>query len=197
MYFLPQTVYWFQLVAGHSSGAILVALSKQKLYIMATNSNTSTMEKKRTITLKRIFNLPLNTVWKAWSEPASFKKWWGPKEYTCPDCSIDFKIDGTYLASMQDASGKKIWSTGKYQEIVPKKKIVYTDSFADSHGNIVPASYYSMPDMDMKTLVTIELEEKDGKTNMILHHTGIPDEMGDDCMKGWQSSFDKMESGLQ
>jgi uncharacterized protein YndB with AHSA1/START domain len=158
----------------------------------------TTAEKQKTISVKRTFNLPLNKVWKAWTEPESFKKWWGPKEYTCPDCTIDFKVGGKYLNSMQGADGKKIWSTGTYKEIIPLKKIVYTDSFADSKGNVVPASVYNMSgDWAMELLVTVEFEETAGKTDMTLKHTGLPPEMTDDCMKGWQSSCDKLESNLK
>lgn len=158
----------------------------------------SIAEKQKTISIKRTLNLPLNTVWKAWTESESFKKWWGPKEYTCPDCTIDFKIGGKFLASMQGEDGKKIWSTGMYKEIIPQKKIVVTDSFADSDGNIVPASYYKMPgEMPLELLVTVELEEVDGKTNMSLQHAGLAVEIADDCIKGWQSSFDKLESNLK
>lgn len=157
-----------------------------------------TAEKHKTITIKRTFNLPLSAVWKAWTEPESMKKWWGPKEYTCPDCSIDFKVGGKFLASMQGADGKKIWSTGTYKEIVPLKKIVNTDSFADSTGNIVPASYYKMSgDWGLELLVTTEFEEVDGKTNLSLQHAGLPVELSDECMQGWQSSFDKLESNMK
>ena len=156
------------------------------------------VEKHKTISIKRTFKLPLNKVWKAWTEAQSFKKWWGPKEYTCPDCTIDFKIGGKYLASMQGEDGKKVWSTGTYKEIILQKKIVYTDSFADSTGNIVPASEYNMPgEWESELLVTLNFEEVNGKTNMSLQHEGLPVEMGDDCMKGWQSSFDKLESNIK
>jgi uncharacterized protein YndB with AHSA1/START domain len=157
-----------------------------------------TAEKHRTITVKRTFNLPLNTVWKAWTESESMKKWWGPKEYTCPDCTIDFKVGGNFLASMQAADGKKIWSTGTYKEIIPLKKIVNTDSFADSNGNIVPASYYKMPgEWGLELQITTEFKEVEGKTNLSLQHVGLPAEIADECMKGWQSSFDKLESNIE
>ncbi|MBK6839247.1 MAG: SRPBCC domain-containing protein [Bacteroidetes bacterium] len=157
-----------------------------------------TAEKHKTITIKRTFNLPLSAVWKAWTEPESMKKWWGPKEYTCPDCSIDFRVGGKFLASMQGADGQKIWSTGTYKEIVPLKKIVNTDSFADSTGTIVPASYYKMSgDWGLELLVTTEFEEVDGKTNISLQHAGLPVELSDECMQGWQSSFDKLESNMK
>lgn len=74
------------------------------------------------------------------------------------------------------------------------KKIVNTDSFSDSEGNIVPPSYYNMPgDWEPELLITVEFEEVNGKTNMKLQHEGLPAEMIDDCKKGWQSSLDKIE----
>ncbi|HEV7782417.1 MAG TPA: SRPBCC domain-containing protein [Chitinophagaceae bacterium] len=164
---------------------------------MTISNSAATAAEQDTLTLKRTFDLPVTTVWKAFSDPESFKKWWGPKEYTCPDCTIDFKVGGKYLASMQGEDGKKIWSTGTYKEIVPLKKIIVTDSFADSKGNIVPASYYNMPGKwELDCLVTVEFEEADGKTNLKLQHAGLPPEMIDDCRKGWQSSFDKLEENL-
>ncbi len=164
---------------------------------MTTSNDVTTAEQQKTISIHRTLNLPLTTVWEAWSEPESFKKWWGPKEFTCPDCSIDFKVGGKFLASMQGEDGKKIWSTGTYKEIIRQKKIVVTDSFADSKGNIVPASDYKMPDMELELLVTVEFEEANGKTNISLRHAGLATEIADECIKGWQSSFDKMESNLK
>jgi uncharacterized protein YndB with AHSA1/START domain len=45
---------------------------------------------------------------------------------------------------MRGPDGKDYWSAGTYKEIVPMKKIVVTDSFADENGKIVSASYYGM-----------------------------------------------------
>ena len=161
---------------------------------MATNNNITAAEKQETLTINRTFNLPLATVWKAWYDAESLKKWWGPEEYTCPDCTIDFKVGGKFLASMQGRDGKKIWSTGEYKEIVPLKKIVNTDCFSDSEGNIVSASYYDMPgDWNDELLVTFEFEEENGKTTLKLLHEGLPAEMLEDCRKGWNSSLNKIE----
>jgi uncharacterized protein YndB with AHSA1/START domain len=44
-----------------------------------------------------------------------------------------------------DGVVKDFWNTGIYREVVPMEKIVTTISFADEHGNTVPASHYSMP----------------------------------------------------
>lgn len=155
-------------------------------------------EEKKTITIDRTFNLPLTTVWKAWSEPENLKKWFSPEGYTAPDSNIDFKVGGKFLNSMKAPNGKITWSTGTYNEIIPGKKIAYSDSFADVQGNIVSASYYGMPgDWDLALSVTVEFEEVDGKTNMKLQHSGLPVEAAEDCKKGWQMCFDKLEQNLK
>ncbi len=43
------------------------------------NDNSTSREQQKTVNIKRTFDLPLETVWKAWSEPESLKKWWGPR----------------------------------------------------------------------------------------------------------------------
>ena len=165
---------------------------------MTTSNDVATAGKQKTITIKRLLNLPLTTVWRAWTFPDDCKKWWGPKEYTCPECIIDFKVGGKYLSSMKSTDGKEIWSTGTYKEIIPLRKIVMSDSFADSEGNIVPASFYNMPgEWNSEQIITLEFEEVDGKTNMSLQHAGLPVEIADDCIQGWQSSFDKLESNVE
>ncbi|MBA3704626.1 MAG: SRPBCC domain-containing protein [Bacteroidetes bacterium] len=157
-----------------------------------------TTEKKKTVSIKKTFNLPLKTVWKAFTEPETFKKWCGPENYTCPAASIDFKVGGKYLFSMKGEDGKEIWSTGTYKEIIPFKKIVYTDNFSDSNGNIIPASDYNMPgEWNSDLLVTILFEEVDGKTNLSLEHVGIPAEVYNDTHSGWQSMLDKIEKNIK
>jgi uncharacterized protein YndB with AHSA1/START domain len=94
--------------------------------------------------------------------------------------------------------GQPIWSTGVYREIVPFERIVVTDSFADENGNVVSATHYGMPDdFPLEMLVTVELEEVDGKTKMTLRHEGLPaGEMLEGAGTGWKESFDKLAESL-
>ena len=153
---------------------------------------------KKAIVIDRVFNLPLNKVWKAWSEPEGFKKWWGPEDYTCPTSEVDFRVGGKYLHCMRSSNGEEFWSTGVYKEIIPYKKQVYTDSFSDEEGNVIPASAYNMPgDWPTELQVTLTFEEGGEKTRLKLQHEGIPDEMRDDCIKGWNESLDKLERNIK
>jgi len=155
--------------------------------------------KNETLILSRTFNAPRDKVWKAWTDAKEFKKWWGPEGFKAPTIDIDLKVGGKYLWCMRgsQAPGKpeeNFWTTGSFKEIVPMKKLVYTDSFADEKGNPVQPAYYGMSDMADRQEVTVELEEEGEKTRMTLTHKGLlTDKMKDDCAMGWNSSFNKMD----
>ena len=150
------------------------------------------------IVINRVFNLPVSVVWLAWTDTEYFKKWWGPRGFTCPSSKMEAKVGGKYLNCMRGPDGKEYWSTGVVKELIPERKLVVTDSFSDDKGNIKPASEYGMPgDWPKELLITVYLEEADGATKMKLKHQGIPGEMREDCIKGWNESFDKLEENIK
>ncbi|MES2559457.1 MAG: SRPBCC domain-containing protein [Bacteroidota bacterium] len=167
---------------------------------MTTENNDQAIagnQQTKTVSITRIFDLPLDTVWKAWTEPESFKKWWGPTDFSCTSCTIDFRVGGKNLANMRGPDGKEIWGTGTYKEIKPRQKIVYDDNFSDEKGNTVPPSYYDMPGEWPGSVVTVTFEEVNGETKMRLEHEGIPEEMYNDCIAGWQESLDKLQNNVR
>jgi uncharacterized protein YndB with AHSA1/START domain len=150
------------------------------------------------VVIYRVFDLPVNKVWKALTEPEEFKKWWGPKGFTCPSSKMEAKVGAKYLNCMLGPDGKEYWSTGTVKELIPEKKLVVTDHFSDSKGNIKNASAHGLPgNWPTELLITFELEEADGATKLRLQHEGIPEEMHEDCKKGWNESFDKLEENIK
>jgi len=150
------------------------------------------------IVIYRVFNLPKRLVWLALTDPEYFKKWWGPKGFTCPTSKMEARVGAKYLNCMRGPDGKEYWSTGIVKELIPEKKLVVTDSFSDSEGNIKSASEHGLPgDWPRELLITFELEEADGATKLHLTHEGVPDEMHEDCKKGWNESFDKLEENIK
>jgi uncharacterized protein YndB with AHSA1/START domain len=150
------------------------------------------------LVITRIFDAPRELVWKAWTEPEHVMRWWGPKGFTSPVCKIDFREGGKYLFCMRSPEGQDYWSIGVYREIVPMERIVCTDSFADEKGNPVPASHYGMPgDWPQELIVTVTLEEHEGKTKMTMRQAGIPaGQMKEMAQAGWNESFDKLAEDL-
>ena len=151
------------------------------------------------LTITRVFDAPRDRVWRAWTDPEQFKRWWGPQGFTSPFCRIDLRVGGAYLFCMRSPEGQDFWSTGNYREIAPLQRLVWTDSFADENGNVVPASHYGMgSDFPPELLVTVTLEDQGGKTVMTLRHAGMPPgEMSDSAAAGWNGSFDKLAEAVR
>ncbi|SDX67243.1 SRPBCC domain-containing protein [Flavobacterium degerlachei] len=160
-------------------------------------SKTKEKQNEQELRLTWTFDAAREHVWKAWTDSESFIKWWGPKHFSCPFCSIDFKVGGKYLNCMLSRDGRDFWSSGTYIEIIPMMRIVYTDSFSDEKGNILPATHYGIEGLPLELLVTVTFEESEGGTKMSLSHVGIPaGEMQDRIKMGWNESFDKLEKML-
>lgn len=157
-----------------------------------------TQVNKDILTITRTFDAPRQLVWKAWTDPELYKKWWGPTHFTCPVFERDLRVGGKYLSCMRSPDGQDFWVTGYYREITPYDRLVYTDSFADEHGNVVPSThYYGMPEMPLETLVTVTLVEEDGKTVMTMQHNLPAGEHASGANEGWNQSFDKLAAALQ
>lgn len=151
------------------------------------------------LAISRVFDAPRELVWRAWTEPERFMRWWGPKDFTSPSCEIDLRVGAKYLWCTQWPGGRKSYTTGEYREIVPFERLVYTDSFADANGTVVPASYYDMTEeIPLEMLVTVTFEEHEGQTTMTLRHAGfLTAELSDMTSAGWNESFDKLATSLR
>jgi uncharacterized protein YndB with AHSA1/START domain len=160
-----------------------------------TNQDISSRE----LVITRVFDAPRALVWKAWTDPEQVMRWWGPKDYTSPFCKIDLSVGGKYLFCMRSPEGIDYWSTGVFREIVPMERIVFTDSFSDDQGNVVPASHYGMgEDFPTELEVTVTFEEEGGKTKMTLRHAGMPEgDIMEQTGAGWNESFDKLAESLR
>ena len=102
------------------------------------------------IVIERIFDAPRELVWRAWTEPEHFKKWWGPKSYTSPVTTIDLRMGAKYLNCMCSSGGQEYWGTGIYHKsstwhvddfIGPRRKrknskLSYPKSFVPGEGPV-------------------------------------------------------------
>lgn len=149
--------------------------------------------------ITRVYNAPRERVWQHWTDPDQYLCWSSPKDYTGSYAKFDLHVGGKYLNCMRGPEGQEIWSTGTYKEIIEPNRIVMTDSFADEHGNIVPATYYGMgSDLPMEMEVEVTLEDIGGKTRVTLEHCGLPEgEILEQTKEGWNQSLDKLADCLE
>lgn len=171
--------------------------NNNQLTVNDNKMNSDTI-KKRDLTVTRVFNAPVASVWKAWSDPELVMKWWGPTGFTSPSCKMDFREGGTTLACMRapkEFGGQDMYNTWAYKKIVPMEFIEYIFDWADKDGNrIDPASIGLPPGMprDMRHTVTFK-DLGNGKTEMIMTEFGYSsDQLHDLSKAGLEQCLDKM-----
>ncbi len=162
---------------------------------------TETTVMTNAIVVRRIFDAPLDLVWKAWTEPRLVERWWGPKDYSSPGCSIDLRVGGRCLLSMRAPAyqgGQVSYTVGIYKRIEPKRLLEFTQSLADKDGNLIdPASIGMPPDFPKEMLETVTFEEKKGMTKVTVTVLGMsPGQMWVFALAGWHQSLDKLEDSL-
>jgi uncharacterized protein YndB with AHSA1/START domain len=158
------------------------------------NVNTKTQD---AVVIERIFEAPPDLVWQMWTDPEHFKQWYGPLGFSVPVAEMDLCVGGRRLVCMASPDGKmKMWTTGRYLEIAPHRRLVYTESPTDENGNIVSPAAMGMPDGYLATTeVTVQLQDLGGRTKMVMTHAGVPAESG--AGGGWQQAFDKLVDHLE
>ncbi len=80
------------------------------------------------LVLERIVDVPVELVWKAWTRPEHLTKWFTPAPWKTTECTIDLRPGGLFHTMMQSPEGQSFPCDGCYLEIIPNKKLVWTDS---------------------------------------------------------------------
>jgi uncharacterized protein YndB with AHSA1/START domain len=143
---------------------------------MKTDENTR-------LEIRRVINAPRDRVYAAWTDPAQLKEWWGPESVRTRNLVADARVGGKYRWDLTNPEGEEMTVFGEYRELVAGKKIVFTWKWDD--------------DDDWKTVnsvVTIELSDRDGGTELTLTHEKLPSEASRDRHnEGWESVLDRLE----
>jgi uncharacterized protein YndB with AHSA1/START domain len=149
---------------------------------MAARSSAATDPAERELVITRIFDAPRHLVFKAWTEPEHFRRWWGPKGFTNPVCEMDVRPGGAYRFCTRSPEGRDYWVHGVYREIVEPERLVFTYAVQDVAGK---------PGHQM--LVTVSFSDHDGKTRLTMHQAlfeTVADR--DDHVRGWNEVLDHL-----
>jgi len=137
---------------------------------------------KTSLEIKRIINAPREHVYRAWTDPVQLKEWWGPEGVRTRNFTADARVGGKYRWDLFNQDGEEMSVFGEYRELIPGNKIVFTWKWDD--------------DEDWKThdsVVTIELADCDGGTELTLTHEKLPSEASRDRHnEGWSSVLDRL-----
>jgi uncharacterized protein YndB with AHSA1/START domain len=147
---------------------------------MAAGSNERQSEKPELeLVITRVLDAPRELVWKAWTDPESAAKWWGPKGFTLPHYEMDPRPGGAWRVCMRSPEGEDHWAHGVYKEITEPERLVYTWIWEKGRQD--------------EKLVTVTFAPQGAKTMLTLHQVGFDTvEDRDDHQKGWSEVLDRL-----
>lgn len=139
---------------------------------------------KRTLTLKKTFDAPVELVWEAWTQPEHIAQWWAPKGMKVTIISHEFKEGGRWKYVMPMPDGSQFISEGVYYEIIQFKKIVSSADFKPMTAGVEIRALFEA------------IGEKTNFVFSVLHPTeeyrNQQEKMG--FYNGWGSTFDRLET---
>ena len=154
----------------------------------AKNETTTDRQSDREVVITRTFDGPARLVFEAWTTPELLMKWWTPPSFgiTFIACKADVRTGGTYKFVMGHPSfDQPMTFHGKYLEVVPGKKLVWTNEEGD------PGS-----------VTTVTFEEKDGKTHLRLSDVhpskaALDAELESGAISGYPEQFNQLDMLLK
>ncbi|WP_421954059.1 SRPBCC family protein [Polaromonas sp.] len=86
----------------------------------------------RELVLTRLIDAPREKVFKAWTTPELLVQWFTPKPWQTVRAEVDVRPGGASLVVMRGPDGTEFPNRGVYLEVVPNKRLVFTDAFTEA-----------------------------------------------------------------
>ncbi|ACX66113.1 SRPBCC domain-containing protein [Paenibacillus sp. FSL H8-0457] len=164
-----------------------------------------TEQSKQGLLLSRVFNAPRELVFKVWTDPEHFGKWWGPQGFSLDVIKMDVRPGGMFLGCQKSPDGSQaMWGKFVYQEVIEPEKLVFIQSFSDEEGNTIRAPFNANWPLEIMNIITFE--EIDGKTTLTMQGGPVNataeelaafDEMAPMVKQGFGGTFDQLAEYLE
>jgi uncharacterized protein YndB with AHSA1/START domain len=109
----------------------------------------------RRLVVRQRFAATRADVFRAWTDPAQLRLWWGPDGYSSPAAKVDLRVGGEYRVALKPPEGGVFDVVGSYREVSPPERLVFTW-----------ASDHSQPEQR----ATVEFRERGESTEVVLTH---------------------------
>lgn len=138
--------------------------------------------------IRRRYPAPRERVFEAWTNAQHLQAWFRPSdEVRVVTAEVEPREGGVYKIAFRvpDKEALQVVS-GVYREFAPPERLVFTWTWE------APSDHAGI-----ETLVTIELCEVDGQTDLVLTHERFPaQEMRDSHQWGWTGVVDNLTAHL-
>jgi uncharacterized protein YndB with AHSA1/START domain len=134
------------------------------------------------VTITRVLNASRERVFSAWTDPAQLAQWFAPAHGFTITATNDLRRGGSYNIAMRNPAGVLHTASGKYMEILPPERLVFTWTWLQNTPEATD------------TLVTVVLRDLAGKTELTLVHTQFPTaEAAQQHEQGWTGCISHLE----
>ena len=142
---------------------------------------------RRTLTLKKTLDAPLELVWEAWTQPEHIAGWWGPKGMPLKIVEHNFRVGGKWKYVMPMPDGNEFISEGQYSEIAKFERIITSANFRPmTEGVEIRATFERDGDKTIFTFSVVHPTEE---------YCRQQEKMG--FYNGWGSAFTRLNAYLQ
>jgi len=138
------------------------------------------------LTMTRQLNASKQSVYEAWTREEALTSWFAPaSEMSTIVHLLELKVGGKYRIEMLETNGTSHVVHGEYVELNPFDQLVFTWEWESDEQNV-------------HSLVTIDLKEIEGKTDMTLTHEKLASqELVDLHSEGWMGCLAQLENFVQ
>ena len=120
------------------------------------------------VVFERVYDAPVEQVWRAWTDPEMIKQWWGPDNVLIPECEVDLRVGGKIYIVMEAGEamgpykGTRWPMLGEFTVVEPNARLSYK-------AKAWTAGQDEQTQIDQVTELT--LSEEAGKTKLKLKAT--------------------------
>lgn len=153
---------------------------------------TAVDEDPNVLTIKRVFDVSREELFKAWTDHQLLMEWFCCKGFKVVSAEVDLRVGGTWRSSMESPEGGIYTERGIYREITPPERLVMTWEWEAVGGSEEHTIGY-------ETVVSVNFEPYEGnKTKMYFKQEIFEsEESRDSHNKGWNEAFDNLQLYLK
>ena len=133
----------------------------------------------------RVFAAPRERVWRAWTQPEHFARWFGPHGATMPVLTMDVRPGGVLHFQHRHATGEDVWVRGVYREVAAPERLVFDAGFSDADGN-----ERERPGFAQGMRITVAFADDPGGTRVSIRTAGLEVDQGES--QGWTESLERL-----
>ena len=144
--------------------------------------------------LDRLLSASPALVWRCWTEPDLICQWFCPKPWQVSEAVIDLRPGGRFFTRMNGPDGESVPNEGCFLEIVPQRKLVFTDLFGTDYAPVaVPTSGAGL---SFSAILTFTPEGSGTRYRAVVRHRSPADAETHKTMgfyEGWGAAADQLE----